>query len=353
MNTRRRKPAPVPHLRPAAARRRRSGLGAARRQRWARALGARWPLIRRWLLGAFLLLVAVLIVIQAREVEWDQVLHAMASYRAPTLLKAAAFAAVGYLAYSGYDLLARPFGERDPAAGRIMTVTFVSYAFNLNLGSFIGGAGFRYRLYSKLGVDNPAVTRVLALSLVTNWLGYLWLAGAAFAAGTLRLPEGWILGSGALRGIGVALLAVALGYLAVCARARRRSWTFKGHGIELPTLPVALMQSVLATTSWAAMGGVVYVLLPGELDYPVVLTVLLLSSIASAFTHVPAGLGVIEAVFLALLGTQESRFQLLGALLTYRAIYYLFPLLIATVVYAGLEASWKRGRRGAAASPGT
>src|SRR5690606_13455662 len=79
MNTRRRKPAPVPHLRPAAARRRRSGLGAARRQRWARALGARWPLIRRWLLGAFLLLVAVLIVIQAREVEWDQVLHAMAS----------------------------------------------------------------------------------------------------------------------------------------------------------------------------------------------------------------------------------------------------------------------------------
>ena len=32
-----------------------------------------------------------------------------------------------------------------------MTVTFVSYVFNLNLGSLVGGVAFRYRLYSRLG----------------------------------------------------------------------------------------------------------------------------------------------------------------------------------------------------------
>jgi len=321
------------------------------RHEWARALKKRWPSIRRWLLGGFLLLVAVLVVMQAREVRWDRVFRAMASYRSSTLLEAAALAAVGHLAYSCFDLLARPFGRREPSAGRIMTVTFVSYAFNLNLGSFIGGAGFRYRLYSKLGVDSAAVTRVLALSLVTNWLGYLWLAGALFTIGTLRLPENWKLGSSALHGIGIALLVVAAGYVVLCARARRRSWTFKGHGIELPGLRVALLQSALAMTSWAAMGGVIYVLLPGgDLDYPLVLTVLLLGSIASAFTHIPAGLGVIEAIFITLLGTQESRPELLGALVTYRAIYYLIPLLIAAIVYAGLEAGWRRSRRVPASS---
>src|SRR5690606_23188920 len=142
MNIRRHKATPAPRLRPAASRRRPSSQGAARRQRWARVLKQHWPSIRRWLLAAFLLMVAARLVIQGREVEWDQVLQAMASYRMPTLLKAAALAVAGYLAYSCFDLLARPFGKHDPPPGRIMTVTFVSYAFNLNLGSFIGGAGF-------------------------------------------------------------------------------------------------------------------------------------------------------------------------------------------------------------------
>jgi hypothetical protein len=35
-----------------------------------------------------------------------------------------------------------------------MGVTFISYAFNLNLGSLVGGVAFRYRLYSRLGLGN-------------------------------------------------------------------------------------------------------------------------------------------------------------------------------------------------------
>jgi len=314
---------------------------AGRASAWRR----RWPAIRRALLAVFLLLVAALIVLQAREIEWDRVLRAIRAYDRATLLRAAALGAGGYLAYACFDLLARPYGRCDPPARRIMTVTFVSYAFNLNLGSFVGGAGFRYRLYAKLGVDGATITRILALSLVTNWLGYAWLAGGLFAAGALRLPQDWELGTGALRGIGVALLAAAAGYVALCACARRRAWTVRGYAVELPALRVALAQSGLAVASWACMGGVAWVLLPEGPGYAQVLAVLLLGSVASAFTHVPAGVGVIEAIFLALLGSQESRFEILGALLAYRAIYYLIPLALATAVYAGLEAGWRRGRR--------
>ena len=34
----------------------------------------------------------------------------------------------------------------------VMAVNFVSYAFNLCIGSLVGGVGFRYRLYSRLGL---------------------------------------------------------------------------------------------------------------------------------------------------------------------------------------------------------
>jgi uncharacterized membrane protein YbhN (UPF0104 family) len=69
-----------------------------------------------------------------------------------------------------------------------------------------------------------------------------------------------------------------------------------------------------------------------------VLATLLVAAIAGVLTHVPAGLGVLEAVFVALLSTRMPATELLAALLAYRGIYYLAPLAIAAVVYLVLEA---------------
>ncbi len=53
---------------------------------------------------------------------------------------------------------------------------------------------------------------------------------------------------------------------------------------------------------------------------------------------------MLEAVFLALLGHRVPHAQLLGALLAYRALYYIAPLIIASLGYAALE-SRIRARR--------
>jgi uncharacterized membrane protein YbhN (UPF0104 family) len=60
---------------------------------------------------------------------------------------------------------------------------------------------------------------------------------------------------------------------------------------------------------------------------------------------VPAGLGVLEAVFVALLSHVVPVPKLLAALLAWRAIYYLAPLAAATVVYAVVEARARRDAR--------
>jgi uncharacterized membrane protein YbhN (UPF0104 family) len=76
-----------------------------------------------------------------------------------------------------------------------------------------------------------------------------------------------------------------------------------------------------------------------------VLAVLLVGAVAGVITHVPAGLGVLEAVFVALLSDQMPQARLLGALLAYRAIYYLVPLALATLAYVLTEVRAKRRPR--------
>ncbi|WP_367275582.1 YbhN family protein, partial [uncultured Nevskia sp.] len=79
-------------------------------------------------------------------------------------------------------------------------------------------------------------------------------------------------------------------------------------------------------------------LLRQHVDFPLVLGVFLLAAIAGAATHVPAGLGVTEAVFFGALGSRVPHAELFAALLTYRALYYLMPLCAAIPVYFLLEA---------------
>jgi uncharacterized membrane protein YbhN (UPF0104 family) len=308
-----------------------------------------WPWARRVLVWGFFALIAWLLVRQARTIDWDEVLDAIAALPAATLLAAGALVACSFALYSTYDLLGRHLTRHRLGTGTVMGVTFISYAFNLNLGSLVGGVAFRYRLYSRLGLGNQTITRVLGFSMLTNWLGYLVVAGAAFCFWPLALPPTWKIGNEGLRILGAVLLAVALAYVVLCASARGRVWRVRGHAFKTPTLPMALLQLAMSCANWSLIGGVIWFLLQGQVGYVHVLAVLLVAAVAGVVTHVPAGLGVLEAVFVALLAHQVAEPQLLAALLAYRGLYYLLPLVVATVGYGVAEARARRLR--AVASP--
>jgi uncharacterized membrane protein YbhN (UPF0104 family) len=139
-----------------------------------------WPLVKRVAAWLFFAAVLALIVQQARTIDWNEVLDALRAIPGPALLAAAALAACSHLLYSTFDLLGRRMTGHRLGTRIVMRVTFISYAFNLNLGALVGGVAFRYRLYSRLGLDNLTITRVLGFSMLTNWLGYVVLAGAVF-----------------------------------------------------------------------------------------------------------------------------------------------------------------------------
>ena len=85
------------------------------------------------------------------------------------------------------------------------------------------------------------------------------------------------------------------------------------------------------------MALLIFWLLPGEAFYPSILGILLISCVAGVVAHIPAGLGVLETVFLALLHGQLGQGTLVAALLGYRTLYYLIPLVAAVLTYLILE----------------
>jgi len=296
-----------------------------------------WPWLRRAAATVFFGLVAWLLVSQARTIEWSKVLSSLQDYPLSASWGAVALAAASYALYSCFDLLGRHYTGHWLRASSVMQLTFVSYAFNLNLGSVVGGIAFRYRLYSRLGLAMGTITRVISFSMLANWMGYLLLAGLVFSLQPPALPPNWKIDVFQLRLIGFALLALALAYLGACAFSRQRAFSLRGHDIELPSLRLAGLQLAMGAGNWLLMSGIVFILLQQRIDFFSVASVLLLAAIAGVITHIPGNLGVLEAVFVALLSQRMPEYELLAGLIAYRVVYFLVPLLVAAVVYLLME----------------
>jgi glycosyltransferase 2 family protein len=312
--------------------------GALREGREAKRLNSPgWGWLKRALTAIFFAAVAVFTVRYAQNVDWPQVWASIRGTPAGVLALAVALAAASHAMVSSFDLLGRYYTGHHLPAARVMGVNFISYAFNLNMGALVGGVAFRFRLYSRLGLDNPTITRVLSLSVLTNWLGYLAVGGAVFTFVPLPLPPAWKLDSAGLHFLGIALLLGAALYMALCFWSPRRSMRLRSHELLLPPARMATVQLAISSINWLVMGGILHTLLRGEVAFLTVLMVLLVAAVAGVITHVPAGLGVLEAVFIALLSHRIAEPQLIAALLTYRAIYYIAPLGAAAVLYLLFE----------------
>ena len=296
----------------------------------------------RALVTGFFGLVLALLVSQARRMDWPAVLTALQHYPLSALGPAALLAVASLATYSCFDLLGRHYTQHRLGTPVVMGVTFISYVFNLNLGSLVGGVAFRFRLYSRLGLAAGVITRILSLSMLTNWMGYLLLGGLIFCLAPPALPADWPVKALALRAIGALMLAVVAVYGALCAFSLRRTLTVRGQRLGLPSAQLAALQLVLGVVNWLLMSGIIYMLLQQQVPFFTVVGVLLLAGIAGAVTHIPAGLGVLEAVFLSLLSHPLPAPVILAALVAYRVLYYLVPLGVAVVAYGVMEVRAKR-----------
>lgn len=292
----------------------------------------------------FLGIAIVLVVSKAREMDWPQVLQAVKAYDLKTLVTAFAIAVPAYIACASFDLVGRHATGHSLSALRTAIISYTGYFFSLNLGALVGGLAFRYRLYMPYGLKTMTISQVIGLSIVTNWSGYVLIAGAVMAWQPPELPPGWDVSPSLLRGIGIFLLLLAAVYIALSIIKGGSSIRLKDSKFEIPTIGVTAIQIGLSLLSWGSIGAVITWLLQGEVSWFAVMPVLMMSAIAGIWSHVPSGLGVTEVVFVSLLGHLAPESRLLAAVLVFRIVYYIVPFVIAAVAYFYLEATAK-GRK--------
>ena len=296
-----------------------------------------WPRVRKWAVPVFGILVLALLISHAHKIDWAGAWKALKSYPLATLGIALAFATASHALYGCFDLIGRRHTRHALPVWRTWAIAVTSYAFNLNLGSIVGGVAMRVRLYARAGLEQTAIAQVVGISLATNWLGYGLLAGSLFAAGVITPPRQTHLGNETFRAIGVVLVLLAIAYVIACATLQSRELKWRGKRLHLPSARLALLQLAISSANWALMGAAMYTLLGQKVPYGQVLAVLMAASIVGVMTPIPAGLGVLEAVYLALLSGSVGQGALMGAVLAYRALYYVVPLAGGLVMYGLLE----------------
>jgi len=288
-----------------------------------------------------LALFAIALFVLRRELyayQWSDLVDAVRALGNDRLLVALALTAANYLALTGYDALAMRIIGADLAYGRIALASFVAYVFSHNVGlSFLGGGAVRYRLYSGWGLAGDQIASVVVLNVVTFWLGFALLLGAALLLEPPMVAHGPALAPWAAVAAGIACLLLLVVYVGAVA-FRRTPIRVRGRELSLPSLPLAMAQIAVSAVDWLLAGTVLYVLMPlPDLGFGRFMGIFLLAQIAGLASNVPAGLGVFETVVLLLVAPGPAHAAVVGGLLAYRAIYYLLPLLIGVVLLVGHE----------------
>jgi len=278
-----------------------------------------------------------------RAVDWTGMRGVLAGMPHERLGWALVFTVASYLVYSSIDLIARHVTQHRVGTARVLAIGFISHACALNLGP--AGVGFRFRLYMAHGLDASKAAAVWLFNVATNWLGFVLIAGLALVTRSMNIPDDWGPVATVSQALGALMLALLVAYLIACRLAHGREWRFFGRTLTPPSAAVAALQCIVSALNWLLLGWVLAMLLQHGVPFGAVLAALMASSLALAVIDVPAGLGVTETVFLAMLGSQMPTHELLAAMLAYRAIYFVVPLLIALAAYAAMESHFFARRR--------
>ncbi|MDR3320534.1 MAG: hypothetical protein LBS77_06435 [Desulfovibrio sp.] len=252
---------------------------------------------------------------------------------------------VNYMILVGYDWLALKAIHKSLPFGRVALVSFVGQTVSYNFGALLGGTTVRWRFYSVWGFNLVEIVRLVLMLAITFWVGALGLCGAIFLFAPPVIPEELLTKMPVtdVRILGLVLFLIACSYLVICCVVRKPV-SFLGRDFFFPPPHIAFAQAVVASIDIVAAAACMYVLLPADMGVSFLdfLPSYLMAQVAVVLTHVPGGIGVFELIILHLTHTTHTHI-VFAALLIFRLVYYILPLLAAALMFLTYEAWQNRG----------
>ncbi|MEF0943705.1 lysylphosphatidylglycerol synthase domain-containing protein [Rhizobium sp. BR 362] len=260
----------------------------------------------------------------------DDIRNSLLSIPLRRLCFALLCAAASYLCLTGFDFLALLSLGKSLPYRKIALASFVSLSMGHNIGfAGLSSGAFRYRFYSRWGLSIEEVAKIVLFCGITVGLGMTALGGTALlvdpadAAGLLSSNTRDV------RTAGVIILAVPVLYafLTMVLRQRMTLWRWS---FELPGPHIALLQIVIGALNFVCVSACLHQLLSAFADVALFrsITAYVLANTAVMATHVPGGLGVIETTVSYIVPNAAS----IGALIAFRCIYFLIPLILGTTL---------------------
>jgi hypothetical protein len=287
-------------------------------------------------------LAAILLFRTLHQYRLEEITASLAAISVGHIVLMIVFAAASYLSLTGFDWLALRYVGQHLPYPKVALASFCSLSLGHNIGfAALSSGAIRYRFYTRWGASPADVAKIIVFCGITVGLGLMILGGSAIlmrfdlASRITRLPEA------ACIGLGIACLATAAAYVALSA-VRQKPLRFRRWTLEIPSIQLAIAQVVIGPINFAFVAACLYHALAAVADvvYLEVAAVYVIANVTSLISHVPGGLGVIETVVRYLLPSTN----VIGALIAFRVVYFLLPLMLGGLLFALTELLLKRQR---------
>ena len=280
----------------------------------------------------FFLLAAIMLWWQLRNYSLYDIAHTMLSIPFVNLVMACVACLAGYFALSLYDFLALNYvGEAKKVVWwKWMLAGMLGFAISNNAGhAVVSGGAIRYRLYTRWRIRGGDIVKMLTISGITYTLG----CAAIVVIGYFLIPQEFFEQStGAnigMTSLFVGCLTAIMIYFAATVFFRNKSIRIGQLHFDIPTTKMAALQMLLGVVDGLLAGLVLYSCIRPFWDIPfgTYIGFFIIAQNTGVFSQVPGGIGVFESIFLIALPDDVDKAAIFGALLAYRIIYYVLPLI--------------------------
>ncbi|WP_074381252.1 lysylphosphatidylglycerol synthase transmembrane domain-containing protein [Bartonella doshiae] len=306
-----------------------------------------WPFI-----GILAMLISIRILyIKLSAISFGDVLERLSNLSAHHWLLAGLCSLLAYAALAGYDRIALQHLGHKISWFFIAICSFTTYALSHNIGaSVFSGAVVRYRAYKMKGLNGTEIAILVGFCSFTFVIGTILLFGIVLILQpniiTLihgDLPE-WL---GTM--VGVILLSCIALYTFGSWLQLKPLRLGKKIQLSYPRLKIVIQQLLISPLELLGAAGIIYAVLPQHADihFIFVLGVFLASFTITLLSNAPAGgVGVLEALFITGMPNVNPT-DVIAALIVFRMLYLIIPLIISLFVVAIFESQqyWKRAKK--------
>ena len=298
----------------------------------------------------FFILAAGMLYWQLRNYSWREIAHALWNIPFVNLVMACVACFCGYVVLSLYDYLALQYTGHKISWWKWMLAGMLGFAISNNAGNaMVSGGAIRYRLYTRWRIPGADILKMLTFSGFTYFLGF---AAVEIVGYFLVSNEFLSQSSGGMsfgvNGLFIACASLILAYYAMTIAFCDKSIRVGKIKFKVPSIGTALVQTILGMMDALCAGMVLYLCMRPYVSAEIMpfgmfIGLFVIAMVAGVFSQVPGGIGVFESIFIAALPESVDKASIFGALLAFRIIYYVLPLIGVGGLFFVYE-RWLRAR---------